>query len=77
MTQFYFSRKCGPNPLATRWIDSGVIDAPDLETAQAALDAACAETKSTDRATTFAICDLSKVEIGPHGLVALTTGGAR
>ena len=75
MSQFYYSRKCGPNPFATKWMVSGVIEAVDLETAKANLDAACARMKSTDRATTFEIINLATVEPVLHGIVALTLGG--
>jgi hypothetical protein len=39
--RFFFARKCGPNPFASKWISSGVIEAETLEGAHAVINAAC------------------------------------
>lgn len=73
MKLFYFSRTTAPNPLASRWLVSGVIEASDLADAKARLDAALS--KSTDKSDSFAFSDLETTERHESGIISMTTGG--
>ena len=74
MTRFYFSRSCGPNPFASKYLISGVINAPDLDGAKGQLSALLHARGSTDGATSFTWADLSTVEQSESGLLAITMG---
>lgn len=74
MAKFYFTRTGKPNPFASRWLVSGLIEADDLAGAMAKLDAALAETKITDRSSSFSFADIATAATNPNGLIAITIG---
>jgi hypothetical protein len=73
--RFFFARKCGPNPFASKWISSGVIEAETLEGAHSVMDAACVKRQTTDRATSFAWSCLEDQEPVSGGFLTMCMGG--
>jgi hypothetical protein len=74
MGKFYFSRNCEPNPFASKYLVSGVIDAGSMEEAKTNLDDVLSGIKSTDRSSTFSFIDLDLAEPSTGGLIAITMG---
>lgn len=74
MAKYYFSRSCDPNPLAWKWLISGVIEASSLDEAKGDLDAALIRLQTTDRASSFTFTALDSIEKTDGGLLAITMG---
>ncbi len=72
MARFYFTRNCEPNPLASKYLVSGVIDAGSMEEAKANLDEVLSGIKTTDRSSTFSFVDLDRTDPSKGGLIAIT-----